>query len=87
MLLIDIVSNRPTLAPDQVAAEDSGMSVEGQVDARFGPVRECFTEVIAGQDGASEASTGLTRWRAPCGLPGRPSHPRASGLAFSHGRG
>jgi len=31
------------------------MSVEGHVDARFGPVRECFTEVVAGQAGTGAA--------------------------------
>ena len=31
------------------------MSVEGHVDARFGPVRECFTEVVGGQAGTGAA--------------------------------
>ena len=31
------------------------MSVEGQVDARFGPVRECFAEAVGGQAGTGAA--------------------------------
>jgi CubicO group peptidase (beta-lactamase class C family) len=31
------------------------MDVQGHVDARFGPVRECFTEVVDGQAGAGAA--------------------------------
>ena len=31
------------------------MSVDGHVDARFDPVRECFTEVVAGQTGTGAA--------------------------------
>ena len=31
------------------------MEVSGQVDTRFGPVRECFAEVIRGQAGTGAA--------------------------------
>jgi len=31
------------------------MGVQGHVDARFGPVRECFTEVVGGQAGTGAA--------------------------------
>jgi hypothetical protein len=36
------------------------MSVEGHVDGRFGPVRECFTQVIAGHDNAWGLGFGLS---------------------------
>jgi Beta-lactamase len=35
--------------------EDGMVGVHGHVDARFGPVRECFTEVIDGQPGTGAA--------------------------------
>jgi CubicO group peptidase (beta-lactamase class C family) len=38
-----------------IGAEDGGMGVQGHADARFGPVRECFTEVVAGQAGTGAA--------------------------------
>jgi len=31
------------------------MSVQGHVDPRFGPVRECFTAVVDGQTGTGAA--------------------------------
>jgi hypothetical protein len=33
------------------------MDVHGQVDARFGPVRECFAEMVRGQAGTEAAFT------------------------------
>src|ERR1700733_4796919 len=35
--------------------DNGGMDVHGQVDARFGPVRECFAEVARGQAGTGAA--------------------------------
>jgi CubicO group peptidase (beta-lactamase class C family) len=31
------------------------MGIEGEVDVRFGPVRECFADVVAGQPGTGAA--------------------------------
>jgi CubicO group peptidase (beta-lactamase class C family) len=37
--------------------EDGGVDIQGQVDARFEPVRECFAEVVRGQAGTGAAFT------------------------------
>ena len=53
------------------------MEVSGQVDTRFGPVRECFAEVIRGQAGTGAAFAAFCDGRLVADLWGGWARPAA----------
>ena len=46
--------------------QNGGMDVQGFADGRFGPVRECFAEIVAAQPGTGAAFAAVVR-RPPGG--------------------
>jgi CubicO group peptidase (beta-lactamase class C family) len=57
------------------------MGIEGHADARFGPVRDCFAEVIGGQAGTGAAFAAWCDGRPVVDLWGGPARPGPAGAA------